>query len=311
MIPKLYKKSGWMVVCIARDFYNMTVGERLPTIVEYTEHFDVSRGIVQKAQAFLEEQGCIEVERSGARGTFLKAVDYEKLYPFTEWGSLTGTMPVPLTDSLASLTTAICEEMGETPFPFSFAYVTGSSKRLEALENTIYDFIIVSKSSALNYLEQYEFLELGMELTGCIYSRPYHIFFLDPEKDHLEDGMTIAVDETSTDQHTITQKLIADYHLHTVQLPYIVIADREELKAQGVDCFVYRQDGWMDASKRMTGYPIPELPGFSEEEMVTPVILVNKQNYGLTKLLSRYVNPERTRQIQQAVLDGKAPVKFF
>ena len=66
----IYKKSGLMRMNIARDFYLMDPGGRIPTILEYTEQFSVSRGIVQNAIRQLEEDGCIAIEKRGSRARF-------------------------------------------------------------------------------------------------------------------------------------------------------------------------------------------------------------------------------------------------
>lgn len=309
MKPTFYKKTGLATINIARDFYTMQPGDRVPTIAEYTQRFEVSRGIVQKAIATLEEDACIQTQKNGVKGTFVTGIDYEKLYPYTNWGSLTGTMPVPMTLSFSSLTTAICEEMEKSPFPFSFAYVTGSEKRLAALKEMIYDFIIVSKSSAERYLSENDFLERAIELTGCIYSEPYVLYFLDDSKTEIEDGMRMAVDRNSFDQYAISKKLCEGKNVDFVQTPYAGFS--ELLVKKNVDCFIYRQDGWGTSYQPDLSQRVVELPGYPLEEVTTPVILINRENYGFKKLLSQYITVEKTHEIQEKVISGECAVKFF
>ena len=149
---RYYKKSGILLMNIARDFFAMRPGDRIGTILEYTEKFSVSRGIVQNAIATLEKEKCISIDKKGVKGTYLTSIDYRRLYPYTNWGSVSGTMPIPLNPFLTSLTTAICDQMDMAPFPCSLAYITGSEKRLETLENILYDFFVVKKSSDKIYL---------------------------------------------------------------------------------------------------------------------------------------------------------------
>ena len=308
MKPTFYKKTGLATINIARDFYTMQPGDRVPTIAEYTQRFEVSRGIVQKAIATLEEDACIQTQKNGVKGTFVTGIDYEKLYPYTNWGSLTGTMPVPMTISFSSLTTAICEEMEKSPFPFSFAYVTGSEKRLAALKEMIYDFIIVSKSSAERYLSENDFLERAIELTGCVYSEPYVLYFLDDQKTEIEDGMRMAVDCNSIDQYTISQKLCEGKDVAFVQTPYASFS--ELLVKKNVDCFIYRRDGWYNNFQPDLNQRVVELPGYPLEEVTTPVILINRENYGFKKLLCQYITVEKTHEIQEKVISGVCAVKF-
>ena len=48
----MYKKTALTLIRMARDLFLTDIGEKIPTINEYTETFDVSRGIVQNALGF-------------------------------------------------------------------------------------------------------------------------------------------------------------------------------------------------------------------------------------------------------------------
>ena len=61
----MYKKSALTLMHMARDLFMTEIGERVPTINEYTEKFKVSRGIVQQALEILNEDGCITMEKRG------------------------------------------------------------------------------------------------------------------------------------------------------------------------------------------------------------------------------------------------------
>lgn len=308
--PDYYKKSGIVLMKIARDFITMKAGDRIPTIYEYTELFKASRGVVQTAIATLEKEGCISIEKKGVKGTFLTFLDYEKLQPYANFGSVTGTMPVPLNPYLSSLTTAICEEMEEANFPFSFAYVTGARKRLEALKDMIYDFMIVSKSTAQIYLKEYDFLNMCMCLDECIYSMKYVVYFLDNTKTEIEDGMRVGIDEKCTDQAMITKALCKDKKVEFVNFRYIGFGEAIDKKA--ADCFVYRMlDEEAEKTSMLGCCPIGDIEGFSQEETMTPVVLTNKANYGMDRLLKKYLLAGQTKKIQDEVLAGRRSMKFY
>lgn len=311
METNYYKKSGIVMMNIARDFITLQAGDKIPTIYEYTELFGVSRGIVQNALGALEKENCITIEKKGVKGTYLTNVDYDKLYPYTNFGSVTGTMPVPLNPFLSSLTTAICEEMEEADFPFSFAYVTGAQKRLEALQKMVYDFMVVSKSTAQIYLEKYDFLKLSMSLDQCVYSPKYVIYFFAEGKKEIENGMRVGIDLKCTDQAMITKALCRGKNVRYVDFPYIAFGDL--VKEKKVDCVVYRllDLGADEKDFSFTTVPISSIDGFSEEETKTPVLLTHKDNYGMDKLLRKYIHSERTKDIQKEVLDGKKSMKFY
>lgn len=310
MNTHFYKKSGIAIMNIARDFFGMQIGEKIPTILENTEKFNLSRGIVQSAIAELEESKAVSIEKRGAKGTYLMDVNYEKLYPYTNWGSLTGTMPIPLNPYLSSLATAISEEMEQAPFTFSIAYVTGSEKRLEKLREMVFDFLVVSESTAKHYLQEYDFLEVCASLEDCVYSSEYVIYFLDEEKDRIEEGMKVGIDPRCLDQSAITKQLCEGKNVTYVEFPYIAIEDL--LLKRNVDCVVYRNLDWsglidiVPSARKITG-----IHGFSEKETKTPVILSHKDNYGINKLIRRYVSQENTKRVQEEVLNGKKSMKFY
>ena len=61
----------------------------------------------------------------------------------------------------------------------------------------------------------------------------------------------------------------------------------------------------------MNEVPIEGIRGFSIEDMNTPVILVNDKNYGMDRLLAKYLDAERISKIQQEVLNGDRTMKFY
>ena len=308
----MYKKSGLILMNMARDLFLAEPDEQIPTIYDYTQRFSVSRGIVQSAIERLQEDGGIGLEKRGVKGTFLRQRDFSKLHPFTGWSAVTGTMPVPLNPLLTSLATGICQVMNKAPFPFSFAYVSGSEKRLEALERGIYDFIVLSKSAAQLYLERDPELVLCAELPGSVYSLGYVVYFTDTGKHAIEDGMRVGIDPTCLDQKVLTERLCAGKKVELVEFPFIGFEDL--VRDSRVDCVVYRSVGWKggpELTPLLREEALPEVPGFSEEETVTPVILVRKENYGMDRLLRKYMDTAAVRQIQKQVLDGSRAMKFY
>lgn len=311
MRTNYYKKSGIIMMNIARDLFSLEKGDRLPTILEYTEKFQVSRGIVQNALSVLEQKGCIVTEKRGVKGTFLQFVDPVKLYPYTNFGSITGTMPVPLTSVFSSLTTAICEQMDKAPFPFCFAYVSGSEKRLEMMQAQMYDFMIVSRYTAKEYIKKYDFINPCMLLQDCIYAQKFSLYFFDKTKKEIEDGMRVGIDMTSIDQREITKALCRDKKVEIIEIPIISFEDM--LHTKNLDCVVYRSLEWRRVKPdEINECPLPEKVGsISLDETQIPVILTNKENYGIEKLLQKYISNEGTKEVQSEVLEGKRGVKFY
>ena len=307
----MYKKSALTLMHMARDLFLTDTGEKIPTILEYTEMFGVSRGIVQSALEVLTEDGSITMEKRGVLGTFLVSKDDEKLFDHTGWGAITGGMPIPLTPYFTSLATAVCEVLSEAPVDFAFAYMSGSVKRVEALRDGVYDFVTMARSAAQVYLETYDDLELCTELTGSQYCQEYMLYFMDPSKSAIEDGMRVGVDPVCMDQKVLTEKLCRGKAVEIVEFPFIGFEDI--VRSGKIDCTIFRDLGWNAKAETLgiRAVPLTGIEGFGQEDTNTPVVLVRKGNYGIDRLLKKYLNIPEISRIQQEVLDGRRSMKFY
>ena len=307
----MYKKTAIVKRNMARDLFLAAPGDRIPTIREYTETWNVSRGIVQNALDELERSGCITTEKRGVLGTFLVRSDAARLYAQTGWNAGTGIMPIPLTPSLVSLATAVCETLSASPIEFSFAYMSGAAKRVKALRDGIYDFAILSKSAALMSLEAYPELMICTEFTGARYDLPYLLCFMDPEKSAIEDGMRIGVDPVCLDQKWLTQQLCRDKQVELVEFPFVGFAD---IVASGrIDCTLFRDGGWNSDWKKLNirTIPVTQIPGLEFIDTETPVVLVRRDNYAIDRLLNKHLDTVSIAHIQQQVLSGSRSMKFY
>ncbi len=307
MDSSFYKKSGLITLKIARDLFTMDIGEKLPTIAEYTEQFSVSRGTVQDAINLLLNNGCMELSKNGSKGSFLTSLSPERLCKYANWESLTGTMPVPLNTYLTSLTTGICHAMTGCTIPFSFAFITGSVKRMEALNKLTYDFIVVSKSTALSYLKEFPHIEGALTLRDCSYSAPYRVFFSDLLCKEVKDGMTVGIDHNCTDQAALTHSLCRDKEVKFVEIPYIGLGDA--ISNASVDCAIYREEKFL-IERGIHSAPI-NIAQYSSENAQTPVILTNMNNYGIKKLIQKYLLPKEVCEVQKKVMSGDMAVRFY
>lgn len=307
----LYKKSTLAQMYMARDLFLTEPGGRIPTISEYTEKLGVSRGIVQNALEALTADGSIVMEKRGVLGTFLLETEPDRLYRHTGWGTITGSMPIPLTPHFTSLATAVCEVLSEAPVDFSFAYMSGSVKRVGALRSGVYDFMILSRSAAQTHMMQHHDLEICAELSGSLYCQEYMVYFMDPAKSSIQDGMRVGVDPVCMDQKVLTEKLCEGKNVEIVEFPFIGFEDI--VRSGRIDCTVFRGVGWNVEAEKLgiRGVPLTGIEGFSSEETNTPVVLVQKENYGIDRLLKKYLYVDEISRIQKEVLDGSRTMKFY
>lgn len=305
MNTKLYKKVGIATLGIARDLLLSQVGDKCPTIAECVEKFDVSRGTIQEAFNILESSGAVLTDKKGKKGTLIQQKDDALLCQYAQLDTITASMPTPLNQCLMGLATAVCRSMSGCTIPFTFAFIQGSYNRVKALRENKYDMVITSLMTAKNFLASYDELMIAMTLDGCQYSKEYMILINSPNASGLKDHMTIGFDPTCSDQVSIINQLCCEYDLQLVKVPYA--SSHFAITNHMVDAIVYRREPWLSQAPETTLLPVPNY----KPEMDVPVILVNKQNYGMDKLIRSFLNEETCRQIQAAVIDGSMEMQFY
>lgn len=308
MIKHFYKKTGILTHYLARKFLASEIGDKCPTIAYCTETFHVSRGTVQDAMAFLESSGCITTEKMRKRGTILTGIDKKKLYQMSGIDTLTGTMPLPLTPDLQGLASGICISMEASPIPFAFTFVQGSSKRIKLLKNMTYDFTIVSQSTANRFLPSDPDLEIIMTLPDSIYSKKYKLYIRKDKSTCLRDGLTFASDPLCSDQTTLLQAMTNGFDVHHIDAPYST--QRALLLDNGCDGILLREHPELESSPLCTSIPVPEIL-YNNTDFTIPVLLGNKNNWGINYLLQHFLDPEKISSVQSMVLNNEMRPRFY
>lgn len=316
-----YKKDWIASTGIARGMLGTEIEQRIPTIKEYTETFDCSRGVVQNALESLQQSGAIVLSKRGKNGTFLAEKNEEVLFQNAGLQFITGSMPAPLSIHLAGLATAICQAMNRCRAPFTFAFVQGAKNRVNALLREVYDFVVVTRSAAQEHIKEHQELEIAFSLQGCEYSYPNTLYINKPGLLELSDGMTIAADPSSTDQWELTKLVTKGKNIRILEMPYIscnhaflsgavdsVIMQGELGSTQpNLNTLFYTGDGRI-SSADISAIPIAEE---RSAELMQPVILINKKNYGIGGILKNYLLGELVAHIQKMVIDYKMAPQFY
>ena len=321
MIETPYRKDWQVSTSIARGMLGTEVGTRLPTISEYCETFNCSRGIVQNALSSLQEDGAIELEKQGKRGSFLTFKDNKKLIEYSGLNYITASMPPPLNIHMAGLATGICQAMGRCKLPFTFAFVQGSKNRIDALKRGVYDFVVTTKYTAKECTELNPEIEMAFPLAGCEYSQPYKLYINSPNLTEVQDGMTVAIDNSSPDHVELTKMVCEGKNVKYVEMPFIT-ANFAFYTGQ-VDCMVFRdgieqnQDNLLNMALKNEKCislsdisTIPILQG-KAADMQIPVVLTNRNNYGIVGVLKNYLAGDLVSYIQERVLNGQMAPQFY
>ncbi|MEG0542049.1 MAG: YhfZ family protein, partial [Angelakisella sp.] len=158
------------------------------------------------------------------------------------------------------------------------------------------------------FLEKHSELEIAMTLSHCLYSHEYVLCINRPDATGLEDGMVLACDPNCADQVTLIAKLARDKKIVIKNTPYT--ACRAALLNYEVDGMVYRHEEWLDNFTSVKKIPLTD-EQYTQRDMNTPVLLVNKNNYGIKKLLQYMLDEDKIHQVQQLVLDKKMQAQYY
>ena len=316
-----YKKDWLIRTRIARFMLETELNAKIPTIQEYTEVFSCSRGIVQNAFDSLQSAGAIVLDKRGKNGTFLVSKDESKLFDNAGLHFITGSMPAPLSIHHAGLATGICQAMSKCSVPFTFAFVQGAKNRVDALLREIYDFVVVTRSAAEEAMAHHPELEISFPLEGSEYSYPYTLYVNRPGLTGIQNGMTVAADPTSTDQWELTQMACKGKDAKLVEMPYI--SCNFAFLAGNIDAVIMQgeltspqpnlNNLFLAGERRISMANVSAIPveGEKAEKLKQPVILVNKNNYGIGGILKNYLAGNFVSHIQRLVIDFKMAPQFY
>jgi hypothetical protein len=310
-----FLKHKLVVMNISRDLLVAEPGYRLQTIDYYIEKLLVSRGTVQMAMQYLIDNGCISTEFRGHLGTYLLTKNMDKLWEFTGIGTLTGAMPVPLDPRSSGFATGICDCMRAGNISFNCIFINGSQVRINGLVQGKYDFIVVTSLAEQVLRGTYDNIVKIMELPGCSYNSKYVLLFKNPDKTNIEDGMTIAIDPTSTDQaHLLALVCKNRKNLLFKRTPSFFNTSSSVTSGESDVTIVNSSvvsSQWPEFADHVKEIQIPEYAKGDIERLSTPVILIEKNNYGLGALLKRNLRADSISNSQKGVMTGTLPPNFY
>jgi len=301
MSDLLYQKIGLAVNRMAQDFMGRAEGERIPSISEYQEKLQVSRGTVQNSLAYLKEKGAVFLVSHGHMGTYIDHLDYRRLQECSLNKGLLGSMPLPYSLSYQGLATALYQVLSH--FEFNLVYTRGSESRLQLVSEGVYQFSACSRYAAKEAVKNHMDIEIAVDLgTGTYLSR--HVLLLrDPQACGIQEGMRVAYDRTSLDQRDITGMITAGIQgIRFVELRAHQTVNA--IRAGAIDAGVWNIDEIMESGYE--GLHMVSLDSVvNVEDFSTAVLVIRKGEDALSQLLRRYVQPAEIRRIQNRVRRGE------
>lgn len=300
---RMMNKNGIVTTKIARELMTMSEGSRIDTVSGYAKKFDSARGTVQEVIKLLENEECVKFLKRGHLGTFITFIDYEKLWQFTNWGVLTGAAPLPYTKKHEGIATAIYYQMEHRHIPFSFAYMQGAGNRVRGLLDHRYDFAILNKRSAIEFISNHKELEIVIEFKPKSYLSGYAILFSKADNEEIVEGMKVGIDNNSPDHVVLTEKLCYSKNVEYVNISYSQMIP--SLLKGDIDAAVYNEDVIAKPElKGVISYKNINLKDYDGNEQTKAVILINNEAFGVGNLLKQIINVENVDKIQREVIAG-------
>ncbi|MBL4934307.1 hypothetical protein JK636_00890 [Clostridium sp. YIM B02515] len=298
---KLMQKSGMVTINIAKELLTLKEGDRIGTVRDYSEKFEVARGTVQAAIKLLEKSRAIGLEPRGHLGTFITSIDYEKLCEFADIGTIMGVMPLPYSKLYEGLATGLYKSVEDKKISFGLAYMRGAETRLRALEKGRYDFAIVSKLAALQGVKENINLEVAMKFGKYSYVNEHVIAFGDSSKKLIEDGMKVGIDKSSIDHYILTLNQCIGKNIQLVEMPYNQIISK--LLNREIDAAVWNLDEIIERKINIKYCPLNE--NNYEKNDTEAVLVVCSGNELITKILKQFISDAKVINYQRQVIKGE------
>lgn len=307
MSESFFKKKGIAIENIASEIYLLNVNDRLPIMNELQQKYDLSRGTVQNALAFLKKEEAIKTKSRGHLGTFLEEIDYKKLQSYANADRLVGTMPLPYSKLYEGLATGLYTLFNDQQIKLNLAFLRGAKERIEASESGTYDFAVVSRFAAEEEINKGKEIAIALAFGPNTYLSKHILIFSDKDKTEIEDGMKIGIDEDSLDHYHLTKDLTEDKKVTLVNYPanQLIHAIREK----EIDAGVWNYDEIIE--KGYTDLNYVDIPVKDYHASISEAVIVcSKERLMIQSLFKKNISIERMHDIQYKVKTGQLVPRF-
>lgn len=294
-------KNERVLNAIANDILGLQPGDRIETIDSYAKRFDVARGTVQNAIKSLENASAIELTARGHMGTFLAAVNYEKLLSMCGRVSMFGVMPLPYSSRYEGFATGLRMALEKSTLNVGMAFMAGANRRLDALLEGRYEFAVVSASTARFYEEHGYPVKTVFNFKNYTYINGHFLITRSDFDRNAGKRIKVGVDRTSHDQMSWIRKLFKDEEIEFVPLQYSHIIDH--IRNRVIDATVWSMENPFAGDGFVTAQRLDDDGEFQNN--TAAAIIIQKNDAGTANYLERFLDVNTVESVQQAVMSGE------
>lgn len=208
-------------------------------------------------------------------------------------------MPLPYIKRFEGLASGLIAQMENSyDIPVNLAYMRGSKTRIEMLTSGRYDFAIVSKMAAKEYLKKHDDIDILIDFGPFSYTKQHVVMFRNNDEKEIKDGMKIGIDPSSIDQTKLTRHICVNKDVEFVEVQYLRMFEKI-------------MDGSIDATIMCIGEANSQalnincVPLETELDSTNAVLLVKSDREELIALIKELIDRNEILDIQKQVLDGK------
>ena len=299
----LLNKNALSVMKLAETLNRYRPGERLPRISDLANDMGLSVGTTQYGLTFLREKKAVLVKSKGHLGTFIDAVDYEKLREYTGNSPRACVMPLPYSLRYEGLATAF-SELGNKSGKFYLAFMNGSSRRIRALLERRYDCALMSRMTAEKAITQKIAIDVAIDYGPQSFLETHVLVHRTRTSGRVK---TIGLDKESMDQVLLSKSFLAAHpKIRVVNLPYTHIIRR--LLAGDVDATLWNLDYIKEHHPLLQFTHLNDLA--IQPSMTEAVLVIRSGDIATANYLSRYFPKQKVLKTQEAVFRGSRLPKY-
>lgn len=292
---KIMGKNGLACVKMAKSLIKVPIGARMPTVSELANSNCIPVGTTHNALRTLIEYDAIKVIPRGHMGSFLVEKNVKKLLSIIGVQYIFGAMPVTENKYFKGLASGITSQMtNEYGVPINLAYMRGSKTRIEMLINGRYDFVIVSKMAANEYIKKYGGIGIVLNFGIFSYTQNFSLKFHDESVNEIKDGMRIGVDPCSIDQTKLSKDLCRKKKVEYIE----ILSSRmdDELKLGNIDAALIYDDNIIYDDIPVDGS--------------CAVLIVDSEKMEVAEIIRDLIDKKEIIEIQKQVVEGKIKPRY-
>lgn len=303
MISQFLNKQGEAAIYIAKRFLALNTGDRIPNLSDMSAEAGFGAGTVQTAIKMLESEKAIRVQSRGHQGSTLEDIDRVRLWRLVDFPWISGAMPLPYTERLEGIATALYKQFENREMAFNLQYMRGGKARIKRLARGLFDFVVCSKNTAILGQKEYPDIEVLLDFGPGSYMVSSGVVFADPKETTIRDGMKIGVDVYSYDHLDLNKRLCSGKDVSFVQVKYSELFTK--LATHEIDASLWNWDELQTKFGQWNIRKFNDDDRTRSADATTAVLVIRNSDTSLKLLLSEIIDRLDVLDIQDGVVKKK------